>query len=331
MTSVQCLKHEWLCQTEKIEKEEVKNNQEDHSSSGKKDPELNTTKHNLSQNKGQWDPAHNYVMFDCETRTMSRAEPSDDDKDGMSGENNESLCLENDDSNKENKDSTESKRLSQTSASSSATHDNNSTDCRKRMADEKDNDYLEATMGHRKRSKTPLVDADDGEPSNLIKSNQKIQPSTVITYDQVQQKAYEIRENKRMSGISFDSLDESCSIAIKSKESANLNGDDISAHADDEQTATDGPTPTPDISEISIPCFPGESNTENATPLPSNTYVTLNGADVDFQNPKTFSELSEQTLWQAAEGTITPLWEVANVGEVSSLGRYLTITCIFCL
>ena len=139
MTSIQCLKHEWLCQTDKIEKEEVKNNQEDHSSSGKKDPELNTTKHNLSQNKGQWDPAHNYVMFDCETRTMSRAEPSDDDKDEMTCENNENICLENDDNNKENKEvneSTESKRLSQTSASTSATHDNNSTDCRKRMADE---------------------------------------------------------------------------------------------------------------------------------------------------------------------------------------------------
>ena len=52
---------------------------------------MNTTKQNLSQNKGQWDPAHNYVMFDCETRTMSRADPRDDSDDG----DNAILCENN--------------------------------------------------------------------------------------------------------------------------------------------------------------------------------------------------------------------------------------------
>ena len=333
MTSLQCLKHEWLCQIDKSEKEEVKNNQEDHSSSGKKDPELNTTKHNLSQSKEQWDPSHNYVMFDCETRTMSRAEPRDDDDDANTNsfESKDTTCLENDDSNKENEeinDLQENNRISQTSTSST-THENISNDCRKRVADGEDNDYLEATMGHRKRSKTPLVDADDDDSLVLRKATLRNLPTTVITYDQVQQKANEIRESKRMSGISIDSFDESCSIVIKSKEDNNFNEvDDFSANADDEQTATDGPTPTPDISEISIPYITGETNTDILTSLPSTTpvlpretHVTLNG-DVDFQHQKTFSEFPEQTLWQAAEGTITPLWEVAHVGEIPPLGNY---------
>ena len=327
MTSLQCLKHEWLCQKEKTEKEEVKNNQEDHSSSGKKDPELNTTKQNLSQSKGQWDPAHNYVMFDCETRTMSRADPCDDidDPNNILTNNNSSVYNIDNECNKENEEvnekSTEINRLSQSSVSS-VNHDNNSNDCRKRLADGEDNDYLEAMIGYRKRSKTPLVDSgENGEEStNLIKPVTQNPSSTVITYDQVQQKAHEIREAKRMSGISFDSLEDSCSIVIKSKDSTHFNEmDDASAHADDEQTATDGPTPTPDVSEISIPCMPRESNTEPSTTV-AVPFAMLNG-EGDFKNSKPISEFSEQTLWQATEGTITPMWEVANVGEIPSLGK----------
>ena len=325
MNSLQCLKHEWLCQKEKIEKEEVKNNQEDHSSSGKKDPELNTTKQNLSQNKGQWDPAHNYVMFDCETRTMSRADPRDDSDDGENENlcnNNNNVCNHDNDSNKENEkvneNSTEPNRLSQTSVSS-ANCDNNSNDCRKRVADGADNDYLEATVGYRKRSKTPLVDAgDNGEESNNLTKLAPLNQSTVITHDQVQQRAQEIRESKRMSGISFDSLEDSCSIAIKSKDSNHFNEmDDASAHADDEQTATEGPTPTPDVSEISIPCVPRDSNLEQSA-IPVATRLLLNG-QLDFKNSNPISELSEQTLWQAAEGTITPMFEVANVSHLGSI------------
>ena len=327
MNSLQCLKHEWLCQTNKTEKEEVKNNQEDHSSSGRKDPELNTTKHNLSQSKGQYDPAHDYVRFDCETRTMSRADPRDDDNNEIERDNNHTnQSPEKDEKDKENKEINESKevnRISQTSISST-THDNNLSDCRKRLADGKDNDYLEATIGYRKRSKTPLVDED--ESNGLIHASIQNTPSTVITYDQVQRRANEIREGKRMSGVSFDSLEDSCSIVMKSKEQMNMNEvDDLSANADDEDTTTEGgPTPTLDISEISIPCIPGEFNLENptVTKLPTtNAYSILSKREVDVQNPKNFSELSEQTLWQATEGTITPLWEVANLGESPSLGN----------
>lgn len=327
MNSLQCLKHEWLCQKEKTEKEEVKNNQEDHSSSGKKDPELNTTKQNLSQSKGQWDPAHNYVMFDCETRTMSRADPRDDidDSNNIITNNNSSAYNYDNECNKENEvvneKPSEVNRLSQSSMSS-VNHDNNSNDCRKRVADGEDNDYLEATVGYRKRSKTPLVDAvENGEEStNLIKSIPQNPSSNVITYDQVQQKAQEIREAKRMSGISFDSLDDSCSIAIKAKDSTHFNEmDDASAQADDEQTGTDGPTPTPDVSEISIPCVSREYNTESSATSAA-PFAMLN-REVDYKNSKPISEFSEQTLWQAAEGTITPMWEVANVGEIPSLGN----------
>ena len=322
MTSLQCLKHEWLCQKEKTEKEEIKNNQEDHSSSGKKDPELNTTKQNLSQNKGQWDPAHNYVMFDCETRTMSRADPRDDSDDGDNEnliQNNNNFSNDNE-CNKENlivnEKSSDDKRLSQTSISS-ANYDGNLNDCRKRVADGEDNDYLEATIGHRKRSKTPLVDGvENANDSTNLSKSMPLNQSTVITYDQVQLKAMEIREAKRMSGISFDSLEDSCSIAIKCKDSNSFNEmDDASAHADDEQTATDGPTPTPDASEISIPCVPRESNIDQLVPIA--TCIALNG-ELDFKNSNPISELSEQTLWQAAEGTITPMFEVANV---SLLGK----------
>ena len=322
MTSLQCLKHEWLCQKEKTEKEEIKSNQEDHSSSGKKDPELNTTKQNLSQNKGQWDPAHNYVMFDCETRTMSRADPRDDSDDGDNAILNLN-SINNSNDNECNKENlivndklADDKRLSQTSISS-ANYDNNLNDCRKRVADGEDNDYLQATIGHRKRSKTPLVDGGENanDSTNLSKSV-PLNQSTVITYDQVQQKAMEIREAKRMSGISFDSLEDSCSIAIKCKDSNTFNEmDDASAHADDEQTATDGPTPTPDASEISIPCVPRESNIDQL--VPTATCIALNG-ELDFKNSNPISELSEQTLWQAAEGTITPMFEVANL---SLLGK----------
>ena len=340
MTSLQCLKHEWLCQIDKNEKEEAKNNQEDHSSSGKKDPELNTTKHNLSQSKGQWDPSHNYVMFDCETRTMSRADEPCDDEDNKVNEsdcehNKDNEYIEHDDSNKENEDKNdvnENNRISQTS-SSSTTHENNSNDCRKRVADGEDSEYLEATIGHRKRSKTPLVEAEDEDTPLHMKINSTIRNAvqTVITFDQVQQKANEIRESKRMSEISIDSFDESCSIVLKSKEDNHFNEvDDLSANADDEQTATDGdPTPTPDISEMSIPCVSGETKTENisihpfaALAIPKEASVTLNSS-ADVERQKTFLELPDQTLWQAIEGTITPLWEVANVGETTPLGNYV--------
>ena len=349
MTSLQCLKHEWLCQTEKIEKEEVKNNPEDHSSSGKgKDQELNTTKHNLSQSKGQWDPSHNYVMFDCETRTMSRADPRDDDEDDDEGNHEEeilitrdddkinNICVTKDESDKENEEINDCKESS-ASLCLANNCENNYNDCRKRMANGEDNDYLEAAIGvNRKRSKTPLVEGNDDNEKNKDsrstlttpnKANLTNAASSTITYDQVQQRANEIRETKRMSVISYDSLDDSCSIIMKSKEAtthSNEVDDEVNgAIADDEETTTDGgPTPTPDISEISIPCNSiKDTNIENPTPLPTHANIIANG-ESDVQNSKTFSsELPEQTLWQAAEGTVTPFWEFANVGEIPSLGN----------
>ena len=151
------------------------------------------------------------------------------------------------------------------------------SDSRKRMAE----DQLQQSNG--KRSKTPLMD--------------EIEES-VITLEQVQQKADEIKE-KRMSGISVDSLDSSL---LKSNDffdelCCNTEED---MHADDEETTTDAPTPTPDISEMSVPIV------DARTLLPT---IMLNEGEAE----KWISEVGDQTLWQAAERTLTPLWEVANI------------------
>ena len=358
MTSLQCLKHEWLCQLEKEEKNDVKNNQEDHSSSGKKDPELNATKHNLSQNKENWDPSHNYVMFDCETRTVSRAEPRDDEEDGGC-ENEEKL--EEDDNGMIDHSSTENNEVNEVSGKhristssllvNSAMIDNNtSSDCRKRMAadGEEDKDYLDANTLQRKRSKTPLVEGDEGVAGTLRNISAitplpaQIFPQhdthfTVISYDQVQQKAKEIKETKRMSTVSADSF-ESCSIVMKSTRD-HQNGDDIEMHADDEETATEDPTPTPDVSEISVPCGSCDFGEREKTPEISSAIQELSTSAMvipldhpnvrmsiaehhDNQHTNTsLHGLPDHTLWQATERTITPLWETAHVGEIPPLGR----------
>ena len=106
------------------------------------------------------------------------------------------------------------------------------------------------------------------------------QPPTVFSLDQVKQKAQELMKEKRMSQASTDSLDES------SVPKTSIGDDfyDTSVVADDEDT-TEAPTPTPSISETSVPAIKVFEGLGGGAPSP---------------------------LWLVAERTLTPLWEVAN-------------------
>lgn len=85
MTAIQCLEHEWL-NPKLAQKQTDPNEQQDSKDGGKGEAEgqpLDAAKKNLAESRDHWDQDNNYVMFDSESRTMSRAAGSvheDEDK-----------------------------------------------------------------------------------------------------------------------------------------------------------------------------------------------------------------------------------------------------------
>ena len=82
MTADQCLNHEWL--NTKLESAfGVKDDKDDQQVpvEDAKSLELSKAKKNLAENRDHWDQENSYVVFDSESRTMSRTEANADDDD----------------------------------------------------------------------------------------------------------------------------------------------------------------------------------------------------------------------------------------------------------